>query len=218
MADLQKEALTACALRPELVRTIEHLAARWARADTRILKHAFPLLAEGRPLSVNRLAQVARTTPESVRQAVDAGRVDLDHNGDIVGLFGVKLSRTRHRIQLEETVLFTCCALVAHVLPCLLGLRVEIRSEDPVTGDCVRLVVAPDGLRTVEPDSAVASMIVTDENAIQEDAPPHFCEHVQHFGSDKTGKVFAAGNSSRYVVTLAELDATARGVYLAIWS
>ena len=87
-------------LRPELVRTVGHIAARWPRADTEILKYAFPLLAEGRPVSVSRLAQAAGTSAEAVEQTVVAGRVELDDNGDIGEVFGsaeeIKLKELRH--------------------------------------------------------------------------------------------------------------------------
>ena len=205
-------------LRPELVRTVGHIAARWPRADTHILKHAFPLLAQGRPVSVNRLAQAAGTSPVSVKRTVDPGRVELDENGNIGEVFGVTLKPTLHRIELKQTALFTCCAVVAHVLPRLLGRQIEVVSEDPVTGYCVRLTIAPEGVRSVEPDTAVASMILTDKNDLQQDAPLHLCNHVHHFRSSNAANAFAAGNTRRYVLALSELDAAAQRVYSTVWS
>jgi hypothetical protein len=61
-------------------------------------------------------------------------------------------------------------------------------------------------------------MIVTDERTIHEDAPAHFCRHVHHLVSRKSVEEFVADNPSRYVLTIRELDAAARGVYSAIWS
>lgn len=77
-------AADAVELRPELVQTIEHLVARWARAETPVLKHVFPLLAEGRPVSLDRLTEPAGTTTDLAEQAIRFGRVELDGNGDIV--------------------------------------------------------------------------------------------------------------------------------------
>ena len=209
--------MTGPELRPELLRTIEHLAGRWVRADTQVLKHAFPLLAEGRPVPVNRLGQAASATSVSVNRALDASRVARDDNGDIVEVFGVTLRPTLHRVELGQTALFTCCALVAHVLPRLFGRQLAVRSEDPVTGDIVRFAITPAGVSQVEPETAVASMIATDKSDVQENAPLHFCRHVHHFRSSKTANTFAAGNASRYVVTLSELDAAAQRVYSVVW-
>ena len=204
-------------LRPELIQTLEHLTARWARADTPLLRHAFPQMAEG-PVSVPRLAEVAGTTADATGRALDSGRIELDRNGDIVEVFGVTLGKTLHRIGLEHTVLYSCCALVAHVVPRLLNRSIEVHSEDPVTSERVQLQIAPEGLRGVHPDTAMASMVVTDERTIHEDAPVYFCQHVHHFGSRKTAEEFIAGDAGRYIVTIAELDAVARRVHSAIWS
>ena len=78
MTDAHEPATDAGELPPQLVRTIEHLTARWARADTAILKHVFPLLGEGRPVSLDRLAKSSGTTTDIAAQAVASGRVTLD--------------------------------------------------------------------------------------------------------------------------------------------
>jgi len=218
MAKVRETAPVTGVVRSELVQTIEHLRTRWARADTPVLKHAFPLLAEGRPVAFVRLAQAAGTTIELAAQAVASARVTLDGNGDIVELFGITLTMTPHHIQLERAVLYSCCALVAHVVPRLMGRTVAVNSWDPVTGDRVDLEIGPKGLRAFQPDTAMASMIVTNEQTVHEDAPLHFCQHVHHFVSRKSADEFAAGKPGRYVLTIGELDTAARGVYSAIWS
>ena len=48
--------------RRALSQTIEHLAARWARADKRILRRVFPLLAEGQALPVARIAEATEAS------------------------------------------------------------------------------------------------------------------------------------------------------------
>jgi hypothetical protein len=86
------------------------------------------------------------------------------------------------------------------------------------SGDQVELEIATNGLRGFQPHTALASMIVTDERTIHEDAPVHFCRHVHHFVSRKNADEFVAGGRGRYVLTILELDAAAWGVYSAIWS
>jgi len=204
-------------LGPELVRTIEHLAARWDRADRHILKYLFSLLAEGRPVSVNRLVEASGATSESVELALAGGRVEVDDNNQITQLYGVTLSQTLHRVETEHTILFTCCSLVSHVVPRVLARQGRVTSIDPVTGDPVRLLIAPEGLVSVEPKSAVASMIVTDEIDLEEDAPLSFCDHVHHFTTRSAATEFIERNPGRYEISLSELDAAARMLYSAVW-
>jgi len=218
MADRRETTADTVELRPQLVQTIEHLTARWASADTPVLKHVFALLAEGRPVSPDRLAEASGMTTDLAAKAIGSGRVTLDGNGDIVELFGVTLTETPHRVHADGAALYSCCALVAHVVPRLLGRPVEIHSKDPITGDHVELEIAPNGLRNFQPNTAIASMIVTDERTIHEDAPVHFCRHVRHFVSRKDADEFVTDNRGRYVLTIRELDAAAWGVYSAIWS
>ena len=206
-----------CELGPGLATTIEHLAARWVRADRQILRHLFPLLAEGHPVPVNRLVQASGATSESVERALAGGRVEVDDDGDIIQLYGVTLSQTLHRIESEHTVLFACCALVSHVVPRLLTRRMRVTSTDPVTGDSVRLLIAPGGLLSVEPESAMASMIVTDEIDLEEDAPLYFCDHVHHFTTRSAAAEFIERNPNRYEISLSELDAAAERLYSAVW-
>ena len=218
MTNARETAADEVELPSQLVQTIEHLTARWARADTATLKHVFPLLGEGRPVSLDRLAESSGTTSELAAQAVASGRVTLDGNGDIIELFGVTLSSTPRHIRADVLSLFSCCALVAHVVPRLLGRTVRVRSQDPITGDHVELEVAPDGLRQFQPDTSMASMIATDERTIYQDTPVHFCQHVNHFVSRKSADQFVADRPGRYVLTIRDIDIAAQHVYSSIWS
>ena len=82
-----------------LYETIEHLAARWVEPDKVILKRVFPLLARGRPVPVNLIAEETGATVESVEQALVLGRADRDPRDDVIELFGITLEPTRHLIE-----------------------------------------------------------------------------------------------------------------------
>jgi hypothetical protein len=152
-----------------------------------------------------------------IDRALESGRVGLDPDDQIEELFGVRLEPTLHRVELESEQLFACCALVAHVVPRLLGRTVRVISTDPINQAVCRIRIGSDGLEAVEPETVVATMIVTDAVTIHEDAPLHFCDHVHHFASDETAAAFVAGNGKRYTITLDELDAAAEALYAAIW-
>ena len=99
-----------------------------------------------------------------------------------------------------------------------MGRTVSVRSQDPDTGENVELEVAPTGLRRFQPSTAVASMIVTDERTIQEDAPVHFCQHLHHCASRESAVQFVADVPGRYVLSIHNIDIAAQHVYSSIWS
>lgn len=203
--------------RTELQQTIRHLTSRWAQVDRQVLKHVFPLLARGLPVTKAPLVEASGKPAVVIDRALESGRVGLDADDRIEELFGVQLKPTLHRVELDSAILFTCCALVAHVVPRLLGRTVRVISTDPISQAVCRIRIGRDGLEAVEPEAVVATMIVTDAVTIHEDAPLHFCDHVHHFASGDTAAAFVAGNRKRYTIRLEELDAAAEALYAAIW-
>jgi alkylmercury lyase len=63
-------------------------------------------------------------------------------------------------LELEGRTLFAWCALDALLFPVLLGRPASIESPCRGTGDPVRIKVTPAGIETVEPPSAVVSIMV----------------------------------------------------------
>jgi hypothetical protein len=113
--------------------TIGHLAARWVHADKRILQEVFPLLAEGRPVPVERIVAAAGAAPSSVEEALESGRAGRDTEGRVVELSGLMLGPTMHRVMIGDKALFCCCALLAQLVPTLLERPVTVESVDPVS-------------------------------------------------------------------------------------
>ena len=55
--------------------------------------------------------------------------------------------------------MWTWCAWDSLFIPEILGRSARVTSPDPETGEIVRLVVTPDGIKSVVPDGAVVSFI-----------------------------------------------------------
>ena len=163
--------------------TVSHLAARWAQADKRILREVFPLLAEGRPVPVERIVAAAGATRSSVEEALESGRAGRDAEGRVVELSGLMLGPTMHRVEIGNIALFSCCALLAQLVPALLERPVRVESVDPVSRGLVVLDITPEGVTALEPREAVGSFVVTAPNAIAGDVGANFCRHVHHFTS-----------------------------------
>jgi len=124
-----------------------------------IVPPTLALLARGKPASPEEIAAAAGESPEEVRAALEQfPSAEWDEQGRVVGL-GLTLRPTPHRFEYEGRTLFTWCALDALLFPVLLGRPVSIESPCRGTGEPVRIEVTPAGIETVEPPSAVVSIV-----------------------------------------------------------
>jgi alkylmercury lyase len=197
--------------------TIAHLAARWGRADKTILRAVFPLLAEGKPVPVERITEAAGAAPSRVESALELGRAERDAKGRVVELSGLMLSPTMHRVEIGDIALFSCCALLAQLVPLLMGRPVRVESVDPVSRRLVMLDIAPEGVIAVEPQEAVGSFIVTEPGGVAHDVGSNFCRHVHHFASPDSAIAFTADDRRRYTLEIDRLHEAARMLYRAAW-
>ena len=106
--------------------TLRLLASRWGSAGP--LLPGFPLLAKGWPVSIEEIAKAASTEVGQVEKAVNAARCERDAQGGLVDLYGMTLTPTVHRLEIDGKVLFSCCALWAHVIPKLVDATVSARA------------------------------------------------------------------------------------------
>ncbi|MEE8583407.1 MAG: organomercurial lyase, partial [Acidobacteriota bacterium] len=106
--------------------TIDLLADRWEGAGP--LLACFPLLAQGEPLPIGRIAEAAGVDIQLIEQALRTARCKCDENGCLTDLFGMSLEPTHHRLEIEGRVVFSCCALWAHVIPRLVERWAEVES------------------------------------------------------------------------------------------
>jgi alkylmercury lyase len=206
------------ARRARIAGTIEHIAARWADADTGLLRQVFPLLAEGRPVPVERIAERAGARSAAVDRALAAGRASRDAAGRVVELSGLTLHPTSHRVDMGNVTLFSCCGLLAHLTPLLLDRPVTLESIDPQTRRAIRLDLTPTRVTAVAPAEAVASFVVTRAGRMMTDVGGEFCGHVHHFADPATAETYASADPRRYVIAIGELRAAAEDLYRRVWS
>lgn len=198
--------------------TVGHLAARWAQADKRILRHVFPLLAEGQSVPVSLISKAAGSSPATVEAALELGRAGRDAEGRVVELSGLMLSPTAHRVEIGEVALFSCCALLAQLVPLLIDEAVRVESIDPVSRRIVRLTVTPQGVTAAEPAEAVASFVLTEASAMAGSVGEYFCRHVNHFASRESANAFVAAEKRRYVLGIEQLCEAAQLLHREAWA
>lgn len=197
--------------------TKEHIAVRWRECDKPFLQQLFPLLACGKPISLNSLALITGKSIPVIEHELLKGHVERDTQGNAVELFGISLVPTRHRIQVGQVCLFSCCALVAHMVPLLLEQTAISESVDPVRNELVRIRVSPTGVQSVDPESSVGTLVITKQNGVLENVRTAFCIHVCHFPNAESAYEFIALDERRYVVSIEQLYNAARQLKAAIW-
>jgi len=197
--------------------TIDHLKTRWADADKNFLRQLFPLIADGRPISPSRFAQITQKNVATVELELLKGNIDRDSEGNIIELFGITQAPTLHRIRLGEVFLFSCCALVAHMVPLLLDRPATIESVDPVSHRLTTIQVSSSGIHSLEPQRAVGTLVVTTQEQVLNDVRSAFCMHVCHFPDQETAEEFIAADSRRYLISITDLHNAARQLTDALW-
>lgn len=149
-------------------------AARW------LFRPLLDLLANGKPVSVEDLAAATDRSTDDVRAALAAqADTEFDEQGRIVGN-GITLRPTPHRFVVDGIQLYTWCALDTLIFPALLGRRAEIESPSHANGTPVRLTVDPDGVTSVDPATAVVSLVTPDTTGSIRGA---FCNEVHFFAT-----------------------------------
>lgn len=198
----------------EIASTVRLLAERWSGAGA--LLPGFSLLARGRPVSVAEIARAAGAETRQVETAVEAARCERDPEGRLIDLYGLTLAPTLHRLEIHGKLLFTCCALWAHVVPKLIDTTARVESVDPVRREPVRLSVSPSGVEAAAPPAAAATLAVATREAVAADVPGVFCTRVHHFVSRDSAEEFAASRLGCHPVELEELQQAADALHRSI--
>ena len=204
-------------IRDEASKTIEHISARWREPNKEILRHVFPLLAKGRPVSPFDFTEASNCESGDVEEALRLGRTEKDEQGRVTELFGIMLAPTLHRIEVEGIVLFSCCPLVAHTVPGLITKRIVLETVDPVSRRIVRLSIGRDGVESVEPSAAVATLVRTELEGVMNNVTANFCSHIFHFISPGSAEEFVRGDARRYIVGLDEFHEVGNQLQEAVW-
>lgn len=138
------------------------------------------LLARGEPVTAGQLARATGRTQDQVREALAANPdTEYDEHGRVTGS-GLTLNPTPHRFEAGGKQLYTWCALDTLVFPAVLGLTARVTSPCHATGAPVRLTVEPDKVTSVEPATAVVSIVTPDAPASIRTA---FCNQVHFFAT-----------------------------------
>jgi alkylmercury lyase len=199
-------------------RSLISVVARWAEQDKDLLFPLFPLIASGEPLEEAQLAKDLNIGADAFSAALDMSLAEIDSLGRVSELFGITRETTLHRIDVGGERLFSCCALVAHMVPAIMQQAVTVESIDPINGDKIKLAISADSeLQRVHPLTTRASMVDCAVEEIVSSPRARFCCHVKHFATSETATEFSSKSSNRYVMTIEEFHEAAKWLYRRIW-
>ena len=207
---------------PNLDSRVEHsllpLVARWADQDKGLLLPLFQLIATAEPLDEAQLAEDLNIGVDAFSAALSTSLAEIDSSGRVSELFGMTRETTLHRIEVGGETLFSCCALVAHIVPAILQQAATVVSVDPINGDKITLAISADfEFLQVEPSTACGSMVDCEVEKILASPRTKFCGHVKHFAAIESATEFVSRNSDRYVMTMERFHKAAQWLYCRIW-
>ena len=144
-------------------------------------------LTEGRPVPERRIREFAahRGLPASTVDALIHG-AEWSEAG-LVGVTGLTLNETRHRLEVDDQTLWTWCAWDSLFLVPIIGRRATLTSTSPATNIDIRISIASDGVTAAEPETTVLSVVVPRADAVVSTAAEvqaTFC-HFVHFFEDR---------------------------------
>ena len=136
------------------------------------------LLAEGRTLSMTELARHLEVGDASIADVLEAlcmsGRAEMDGEGRLLGIFGLTLKPTSHRLELRGTTFFTWCAFDSIGIPAALRESARITSECGHCRQAIHLTVV-DGIAPSAP--VVISWLPRQCDSVREE----FCPTVNFY-------------------------------------
>lgn len=159
------------------------------------------LLADGKPVAVSALAAAAGLPVDEVtRRLAAVSDTEYDEHGRIVGQ-GLTLRPTRHQFTVAGHELYTWCALDTLIFPTILDRPASIESQSPVSGSPIRVSVGKNGVTSVEPATAVVSL-VNPENLTS--IRSSFCNQVHYFTCAQDAAPWLAEHPEGQIVSVAE--------------
>ena len=186
-----------------LAEAINRARPRLTETDQRISLALYRLLGEGEPVTPADLA-VATDLPEpEIETRLEKWPGTLrDEQGGVVGLWGLSVAEMPpHEIFLDERRLWAWCAWDTLFLPRRLGATLDVRSRSPVTGQVITLVVAPEGVRAVEPAEVVVSFLEPNR-PFDGDVIKSFCCYVHFFADAESGEKWTSQHPGTFLISL----------------
>ncbi len=178
---------------------------------SRLLVQTYRALAKGRPLTKDRVDEIATSLGIAKEEAHGFLKevTERDAEGNIVGVVGLSLNENwAHRFYVNGASLRTWCAWDSLFIPPLLNQKVIIESDSPESKEKIRLTVSPERIEQSDPVDAVVSIVALDPKkhdvSSVEAIWGNFCHQVLFFASRDEAERWAAGREDIVILTVEE--------------
>ncbi len=174
------------------------------KSQARIAVELFRMLAEGNPVSHERLAE-RLTVPEDDISATLAALPAVFHNdeGKIVAFWGLGLAESRHRVEIDGRTVYAWCCPDTLFFPRILGKSARIESTSP-SGERTSLVVRPDGIESVTPEGAALTFVLLEGKQFDDNVISNFCHYNFFFPSEEEARRWAEGQPKDFLILTLE--------------
>ncbi|MCB0976923.1 MAG: hypothetical protein KDB02_05640 [Acidimicrobiales bacterium] len=172
----------------------------------RVALATYELIATGKPARVDRIAEGAGVDIEEVEEWMsDWPAVFRDEDGAITGFFGLSVNDGfAHRFDTDEYGrAWTWCTYDPLFIAKVLGVTARVSSNCPVTGTPVTLTVTPEGVRDLDPPTAVMSMLPPDRASFR-DLITTLCHFIWLFETAEAAESWTAQNPGTFVISVDE--------------
>ena len=188
----------------ELERLARQLAEGLRGDHDVICRELVRLLAHGRPVTPERLANAVQMTVEQVGEVL-AGLADLevDPSGNVVG-WGLTFIPTPHRFLVQGQQFYTWCALDALIYPALLQVVASVESSCPVSGAPVTLSITPAGAQDLAPAGAVVSVVIPEQGSACNGDRGTFCTQSLFFRSRQDALTWQTSSPTARLLSVEE--------------
>jgi alkylmercury lyase len=183
-------------------------------AATELLPHAIRLLAEGRPVELERLAATAGRPVEHVAAALDEQvSAERDGHGRLVGL-ALTLLPTPHRFTVDGRTLYAWCASDTLMVPVVVGRPGIVESTCPQTGQTISIGLTPEKVERLDPPGAVMSAVRPAGRLA--DVRASTCNHGHFFSSADAATGWAREHADGYIVPVEDAFRLDRDVIIRL--
>lgn len=169
----------------------------------RVALAIYELLATGRPAHPDGIAERAGVSVAEVEAYLRACPATFrDTQGAVTGFFGLASHPGySHRFDVEGVgTAWTWCTYDPLFITQVLDVTAVVTSRCPITGTEVRLTVTPEGVRDIEPSTAVMSMLSPDRASV-ENIITSLCQYILLFATPDAAHSWTRENPGTFVVS-----------------
>ncbi len=162
-------------------------------------------LAEGKPLSAAKLANIAGVPVELAEGVFEHGKAlggEWDEEGRLLGNV-LSLIPTPHQFRVNGNDLYTWCSMDAIHLPGLLGQPAEVESVDPITGQAIHLIIPPDGVPIYRPAETVLTIVLSGGDRNGPQSP--LCQQMRFFASRVSASTWVTDHPNAAIMSVEEV-------------